>query len=120
MEKKYNALRMIGTIFKILGGLTGILAILLVLTTCAASVLGGAAIDSISQDYGGDYGFGVFGGIVGGLFLSLAILLSVGVSALTLYGFGELIFLSIAVEENTRATALLSEKQIRQMDTPGQ
>ena len=52
MEKRYNALRIIGTIFKVLGVMVGILTLLALLATCAASFFGGAAIEQVGRDLG--------------------------------------------------------------------
>lgn len=106
MEPRYRALRIIGTIYKVLGGLAGVITVLLVLAICATSVLGGAALESLSTELGeGSAAGGLFGGVVGGILLSLIAILYGGTISVTLYGFGEGIYLLLALEENTRATA---------------
>jgi hypothetical protein len=118
MEKRYNALRTIGTIFKVLGIILGIFAILSIVAFCAMSVIGGAALTDISQDLGYDIGLGVFGGILGGIFSGFVLLLTLGLPALFLYGYGEMLFLFLSVEENTRATALQLQAQARPPEQP--
>lgn len=108
MEKKYNALRTIGTIYKVLGGLAGIVTILIVLSFCATSVFGGA-FDILSSSR---RGMGMGGlGVLGGIFASLAALIYGGGAAVTLYALGEGVYLLIDLEENTRATNLLLRRQ---------
>ena len=90
MEKKFQSLRVIGTLFKII-------AIIIVVAGIIAAVAG---VVSFTMSH---RGMGLFrlglvsginfliGGIIGGLFF---------------YGFGELIYLLLAIEENTRANRL--------------
>lgn len=67
MENRYRALRIMGTIYKVLGGIAGLMTLLLVITVCASSVLGGAAINSLSREFGNASGIGgLFGGVLGG------------------------------------------------------
>lgn len=111
MEKKYAALRTIGTIYKILGAIVAVLTLLVVIGICATSVLGGAFLNSLSQEFGGGMG-GMFGGVVGGILTSLFLILNGGGLALTFYALGEGIYVLLALEENTRATAaLLRQKE---------
>ena len=118
MEKRYNALRAIGTIFKILGVIFGVITILLMIAACATSVLGGAAVEQFGQEFGSDFGIGIFGGIIGGIIASLFVIFSVGVPALTFYGFGELLFLFLAMEENTRAAAFQLQNKPQPLEPP--
>jgi hypothetical protein len=112
MDKRYAALRTIGSIYKVLGVIGGAVTILLVIAVCLTSVLGGAAADSFSRQFGSDIGLGgLFGGVLGGIVASLAIVLYGGGMALTLYAAGEGIYLLLALEENTRATALVLQRQ---------
>lgn len=116
MEKRYRALRTIGTIYKVLGTIAGILTLLGVLAGCATSVLGGAALDQFGQDL---TGIGMFGGVVGGVIFSLILALNGGLIALTLYSLGEGIYLFLAIEENTRYTAQVLSYQVnRSADAP--
>jgi hypothetical protein len=112
MEKRYAALRIIGTVYKVLGGITGVITLLLVITICGSSVLGGAALDSLSRDFGADGGIGgLFSGILGGLILSVVTIIYGGATAVTLFALGEGVYLLLALEENTRTTSLLLERQ---------
>lgn len=86
MERKYRALRIIGAVYKILGGLAGILTALLVLTICASSLLGGAALSGLERELGGGGGTGFVGGTLGGLVAVLVTILYGGGLAVTQIG----------------------------------
>lgn len=100
MEQSYPALRTIGNIYKLLGSIVGAITALAVIGLCASGLASGR-----------DTVFGPFGGILGGLIGSLLVTLYGGGIALTLYAAGEGMFLLIALEENTRATALALQRQ---------
>lgn len=111
MERRYTALRIIGTIYKVLGIIAGVITLLIVLGICATSVLGGAAFDSFANQFGGETsGAGILSGVFGGLFLGLFAIINGGGIAVTLYALGEGIYLFLAVEENTRAITMLLSK----------
>ena len=95
MEKRYTALRIIATLYKIIGVILGILAILGAILTMVVR----PAID---------FGFGPFGLNLGfALVAGIAVLISGLLTALGIYAIGELISLLINIEENTRFTALI-------------
>ncbi len=112
MERRYTALRTIGTVYKALGVLAGIVTILIVLSLCATSVLGGTVLGNLAREFGRGPGMGVsFGGVIGGVLGSLLAILYGGGLAVTLYAFGEGIYLLLALEENTRVTAALLQQR---------
>ncbi len=74
-------------------------------------MLGGAALDSLSREFGGRGAGGLFGGVLGGLLTSGLVILYGGGMAVTLYAFGEGVSLLLALEENTRLTAQLLRQQ---------
>jgi hypothetical protein len=92
MGQQYTALRTIGTIYKVLGVIIGVLTLLIA------------------------FGIGNIGGFAASLresFLGiLLVLICGGGIALTLYATGEGVFLLIALEENTRMTAIALQRQI--------
>jgi hypothetical protein len=93
MEKRYQALRIIANIYRIIG------YILLVLTT---------ALETVTNQFGvTTRGTGLAGSIFGGFLIALGIIIYGGMLALSLIAMAEGIYLLIAVEENTRKTALL-------------
>lgn len=112
MEKRYHALRTIGNIYRVLGYIALVLTILTVIAICGLSFLGGSAINSFIQQYGETTnGSGWVGGLFGGVILSLLVIIYGGIASVSLIAFGEGIYLLIAIEENTRKTAILVENQ---------
>ena len=112
MERRYHALRTIANIYRVLGYITLVLTILAVIAICGMSVLGGSALNSFAQQYGRPInGSGWVGGLLGGVIATIFVIIYGGVVSLALIAFGEGIYLLIAVEENTRKTALLVENQ---------
>lgn len=112
MKKRFVALRVIGTIYKVFGGIAGVVTILIVLGLCATSVLGGAVMENIGREFGGNTGFmGLFSGIFGGLLLSVVAIVYGGGLAVTLFAAGEGVYLLLALEENSRETVMLLRQQ---------
>jgi len=112
MEKRYRALRIIGTVYKILGAILAVLTILGVIGICIASIAGGAAFDSILNQYGSSSGvFGTLGGVLGGFLIGFFVIIYGGGMAITMYALGEGVYLLLSLEENTRTTAALLQQQ---------
>jgi len=119
IEKRYKALRAIGTIYKVLGVIVGVITVLLAVGFCLMFIAGGAALDAMGNQFDlPTTGLGTVGGLFYGLILALIIIIYGGGLALTLFALGESIFLAVAVEENTRTTAILLQDQMRRMATP--
>lgn len=112
MEKRFTALRIIGTIYKVLGIIAGVITIILVLGLCVSTIFGGAVVDYIGPDYR-DFmrPFGMMGGPLWGILSSFGAILYGGGLAITLYAFGEGVYLLISLEENTRMTVHLLQSQ---------
>lgn len=97
MDKKYGALRIISTLYKLiailifLGGLAGAVLFLL---GGSVSVGGGSVANGNI--------IGAIGSAIGGF-----------ISAVSIYAFANLIDLLVATEENTRATAMLIKELIK-------
>lgn len=106
MDKKYRALRTIGTIYKVVGVIVAIAAVVAFVGLVVAGALGGGR--ELSSLWRSPRHFGQFGayGLVGGLVSGFVVLLSGAWVALGLFALGEGIYLAIGVEENTRASAL--------------
>jgi hypothetical protein len=107
MEKRYGVLRIIATIYKVLGILIGIASVLGALGICGLSAIGGAAARSFEG------GPNAAGGIVGGVLAGLVVILGGAIYSLTLYALGDGISLLLALEENTRLTAALLQQSTR-------
>ncbi|HEY4815665.1 MAG TPA: hypothetical protein VIH58_13350 [Chthoniobacterales bacterium] len=98
MEKKYKALRVIATIFKILAFVLGILCLLGSVITLAIGA--GAGVNS-SSSFANN---AAFGGLFTG-FLGAVVVLVYGVIIfLYLYAMSEFIHVFLDIEENTRLT----------------
>ena len=118
VSKQYQALRTIGTIYKVLGIIAGVLTILLVLGFCGFSTLGGGILDSLGSSYGRSSGAGPIVGFVSGVIGSIVLIIYGGAISVTLYAAGELVYLILALEENTRATAQLLQQQLSGRASP--
>ncbi|MBN1668767.1 MAG: hypothetical protein JW862_16855 [Anaerolineales bacterium] len=110
MTKRYHALRFIATVYKIIGAILGVLTILGVIAFCVVSLIGGTAYEAMAQEFGMDAGVGFAGSMLGAIVFGLFGILSGGGAALTLYGTGELIYLLLDLEQNTRNTNHLLQR----------
>ena len=112
MDKHYPVLRIVGTIYKVVGIIIAVGTLLSAIGFCGMSVLGGSAMESTLRNLPGGVqgpgqGFGLLGGVVSGVVVSLVMILFGGIYAVTVYALGEAVYLLIAMEENTRRTAVL-------------
>ena len=112
MEKRYTALRIVATVYKVLGVIALIITLLAVLGFCLTGLAGGGLLRELGRGPNATPLAGPGLGAVGGLLAGGLALLYGGGLAVTLYGLGEAIYLLIALEENTRATAQLLQKQL--------
>ena len=110
MEKRYRVLRVIGSIYKVLAVIVAGITLLSILGLCATSILGGVGRAAFLRGGLGPIG-GMFGGIVGALIVTVVGIIYGGAISLTLYAFGEGIDLMLALEENTRITAMALQHQ---------
>jgi hypothetical protein len=102
MDRRFTALRIIGTIFKILAWISLIFGLL---GAIGLLVLG--FILSSSQAF-----FGLdLGGPMAGIAMFVVILVISIFSFLSLYAIGESIYLFLSIEENTRRTAFITQQQ---------
>ncbi len=112
MEKKFRVLRIIGTLWKVLAWITLIGGILSSLGILLFGILGSGGF--ILQLLGQEAGMmpGALG-IVSTIFSSITVLVATILYSLILYAVGELIFLLLAIEENTRQTMYLMQRGTR-------
>jgi hypothetical protein len=105
MQKKYRALRIVATIWKVLAWVVLVVSVLGGCGTLAFGVLGGAAARSTN--------FGLGGGLIGGLVAALVAIFLGVLYFVSLYAFAELVDVMLALEENTRMTA----EQLKSLQT---
>lgn len=96
MEKKFTALRIIGTIYKIAGILIALATVLAVFALIVGGVAGGAGLGSVGLDSPIVMIFALISTVIGG-----------GLAALGIFAIGEGLFLLINLEENTRFSAMV-------------
>jgi hypothetical protein len=113
METKYQALRIIGAIFKVMAVIVGIFTILAALLTCIGVTSMGPLMDLAASTSGvGAAGLGTGMMAVIGVIYAVMILIMFLPFAVMLFAAGEGIFLLIDLEENTRRTVMLLEGRI--------
>lgn len=112
MERKYVALRFIATMMKVLGIIVAGLTVLVVLSICGTGLLGGAALERLSREFGQQTGgLGLFTGAIWGLIATVFPIILGGSMAMFLYAAGEAVYLQINIEENTRTMAWYLRQQ---------
>jgi ABC-type Fe3+-siderophore transport system permease subunit len=95
MEKKFNTLRIISVVFKVIAWVVAVFTII----GFIGMLVGGAALSQFSNRYGANYfPLGAFGGIA----MAFYILILGAVWFISLLAGAELIMVILAIEENTR------------------
>jgi hypothetical protein len=110
MEKRFQMLRIIGVIFRVIGALIGVITLIVVLSMVVSSLMQGPSYM--------DYGMAgptytpmmLLGGLGSSWIVVVFLLVYGGINAVSFYAVGEGIFLFIALEENTRKTAALLQQ----------
>jgi len=106
MIKKYKALRLVGSVYKIVGYIVLVFAVLGGLAFCLSGIFGGTALNMFTQQFGSPLGSDAQGGMaIVGVLMGIFSLLYGGVVGISLLAAGELVSLLIDIEENTRAAA---------------
>lgn len=105
MVKKFKVLRFIGMVWKILAWIVLVLGILTAIGALLTSIFGGGIMSQFAQQQGqwAPWMFGALGGIL----IFTVTLVGTVIEFLIFYAVGELIFLLLAIEENTRVAARL-------------
>ena len=114
MQKRYGALRTVGTLYKVLGIIAGIITILIALGICGISLSGGAVLNRLARDNPSASFIGLYSGLLGFVWAIVALIYGGGV-ALTLFAVGEGIYLLLALEENTRLTSMLIQQNYQSL-----
>lgn len=102
MKKRFQFLHVIASLFRILAIVVAALALVASLVTLVMAMAGG----QIWNIFGIDANTGFFGGLL----VAFLEVLAGFFYALLMYGYGEMISLMLALEENTRNTVALLEK----------
>jgi tetratricopeptide (TPR) repeat protein len=115
VDHRFKALRIVGTIYKVVGIFLGVITVLIALLSFGLSINSGSLLDGIASNIsssingsGGLLGNLLIGMISGGLVLIIG-----GIPSLTSYAFGEGIYLFLALEENTRGTFTMLLQQTK-------
>ncbi|MBN1660090.1 MAG: hypothetical protein JXA93_16940 [Anaerolineae bacterium] len=108
MDRRFTALRVIGTVFKILGWISLILGLLgAILALVAGLTMGG-------QEW---FGLDLGGPLAAIAAFIVALIISI-FNFLALYAVGDAIYLALAIEENTRRTAYMMQQQYMAYQQP--
>ena len=102
MDRRFTALRVIGTVFKILAWISLILGLI---TAIGVLVLG----FTLSSE-SGLLGLNL-GGSLAGMAMFVVFIIVAVFAFLTLYAIGESVYLGLSIEENTRRSAFLAQQQ---------
>ncbi|HSJ58849.1 MAG TPA: hypothetical protein VLC95_16810 [Anaerolineae bacterium] len=108
MDRRFTALRVIGTVFKILGWISLILGLL-------AAV--GALIAGLTMGGQEWFGFNLGGPLAAIAAFIVALIISI-FNFLALYAVGDAIYLALAIEENTRRSAYMMQQQYMAYQPP--
>lgn len=111
MKKKYGALRTIGTVYKIIGAIIAVFTILGALGTCVMGFAGTAVFQGAATSFGADTGVGQTEMGLAGIFAAFWILIGGAIASISTFAMGEGVFLLLDMEENTRKTAELLQKE---------
>ncbi len=102
MDRRFTALRVIGTVFKVLAWISLIFGLL----GAIGMLILGFALSGEQGPLGLD-----LGGPLAGIAMFVVALIIAAVSFLALYAVGESVYLLLDLEENTRRTAFILQQQ---------
>jgi hypothetical protein len=108
MDRRFTALRVIGTVFKILAWISLILGLL--------GAIGMLVIGFALGGQSGPLGLELNGPLAGIAMFAVALIITV-FSFLSLYAIGESVYLALSIEESTRRTAYLIQQQYTSTQT---
>ncbi len=106
MEKQYRILRLVATLYKILAWIVLVGGIITALGVIVFGAIGGSAMSQSPLFEGMPAGLsGMVSGLVGGIFAGILIVLAAVIYFVLLYAGAEVIYVGLAIEQNTRETA---------------
>jgi hypothetical protein len=101
-DRRFTALRVIGTIFKILAWTSLIFGLLAAVAVLILSFVLGAEQGPLGLDLGGP---------LAGIAVFVVTAISTTIGFLMLYAIGESVYLFLSIEENTRRSAYIAQQQ---------
>lgn len=102
--RRYNALRLLSLLLKILGVLAALATVLSVVGALFTGI-------SLLGSFGRDFALPGMMGFIGSLVATVVSVIAGGLTALGLYALGELFDVLLAIESNTRMLAQTSMRQ---------
>jgi hypothetical protein len=108
MDRRFTALRIIGTLFKILAWISLILGLV--------AAIGMLVVGFMLGGQQGPLGLQLNGPLAGIAMFVVALIITI-ISFLSLYAIGEFVYLGLSIEENTRRTAYLAQQQYTSAQT---
>jgi len=102
MEKRFTALRVVATVFKVWAWITLILGILMAVFVLILGLTLRLPLEMLNVEQGAAlFGLGGF----------IAVMLGALIGYLAFYALGDLLYLFMSIEENTRVSAYLAQQQ---------
>jgi uncharacterized membrane protein len=108
MDRRFTALRIIGTLFKILAWISLILGLV--------AAIGMLVVGFMLGGQQGPLGLQLNGPLAGIAMFVVALIITI-IGFLSLYAIGEFVYLGLSIEENTRRTAYLAQQQYTSAQT---
>jgi len=118
MEKKFRALRIVSVVFKVMAWITLIGGILGALAAIILGTVGGSAMARTPELRNLMPLLGGGGGILAGILSGLGILVGSLIGFVLFYAYAELVYLAIAIEQNTRECAYYLKGEEAYQGTP--
>jgi hypothetical protein len=116
VEKRFHVLRIVATISKVLGWIILVVGTLGSLGIFITGLVGGAGAGAyLGRD---SQLAGLMSGVLGGLIVAVVSFLLTLVYFVLTYGMGEVIYLFLAMEENTRSTAAMMGRWLQMPGAP--
>jgi len=115
VEKKFTVLRIIGTLWKIIAWISLVVGVIGSVGVLLTGILGGSIMQQVVPvPEGASWVYGVAGGITG----FVATLIATIAYFLLMYAVGELIYLLLAIEENTRQASQQIQRMAEEASEP--
>jgi hypothetical protein len=109
MERTFTAMKVMGTAYRILGGIVAVLTVIGAIGFCVMGYLGNTTLDLLLALIG--FSGAKIWSILAGLIMGALTLISGGAMAVTFFGLADGVSLMIALEENSRVSAQLLHRQ---------